>query len=174
MKVRCIDAKDLWSRDRLTEGKIYEVLREHDSMYRIVGDDGKECSAGTNRFVEVNMVTIVRVGQVWLNTTTKERKVISGIVCGKVYARDETPPSFIAYTATHFGDTNDDGTPDRNWHDWKCVSDPQAIDANARMSYPKPAKQEASNEDMIFFRTPATPGYCVCGIQRNQCDYHRS
>lgn len=106
-KVKCIVADDNWARNKLTKGKIYEVLYEHDSMYRIVGDDKIACSCATNRF-----------------------EVVDG------------------------------GS--------------SIIDANARMSYPKPAKQEASNEDMIFFRTPATPGYCVCGIQRNQCDYHRS
>lgn len=57
MKVKCVD--NYMMEKRLTVGKVYEVLAQDASHYRIVCDDGAHCNANGTRFVTEKAATQV-------------------------------------------------------------------------------------------------------------------
>lgn len=73
-----------------------------------------------------------------------------------------------------FGYVRDDGMPNSGWHRWFYLKEyPDWHALSHHLTVTKPREKQGAQSELDFFRTPTTPGNCVCNIPRSQCDYHR-
>ena len=104
----------------------------------------------------------VQPGQVWANNVGNKWH-ITRVENGAAYAYQigDTPND-----GEEFGRLDQYGCP-RSWGSFHIVSSNSALPIRSKPAAPK------ERSDFEFFRQPSTPGYCVCGIDRKQCNYHR-
>ncbi len=108
----------------------------------------------------------VKVGQVWANGG-RFKWCITEVdhVKNEAYAyRVGDPPD----TADEFGPIDEYGNP-KEWGGFYLDEGGTVPIQNQ----PATKAKVAERSDLEFFRQPSTPGYCPCGIAREQCSYHR-